>query len=97
MKKIILIAVLIMLIVGNLFAYVVSDINNYLNKDVLIAYKENGTAKAGFGKLIFIIQDEQDLTLDKIYSLVVILQNDYTLLVVKVNKINSINEIYNEL
>lgn len=92
MQKIIIAIILIMMIVSNLFAHTISDVNKFINKDVLVTYKECGIIKATRGRLIIILQDKQDLTLDRIYSIVVILQKDDTLLTIRTNKINSINE-----
>lgn len=66
---------------------------HYINKKVLITYTEFGANITDYGKVIAIIKDDKDFTIDKIYSLFVLYNYKAELKTIKISKIKYIKEI----
>lgn len=92
MKKIYLILFLCLLWT-NAWALTVSEVKPFVKKIALITYKEYGKLVSDCGRVIVLKEDEEDYTLDKMYSYVVIFTFRNTLETIRINKIVSITEI----
>jgi hypothetical protein len=77
----------------NVFAMNVSEVKDYVHKQVLITYKEDGILKADSGLFFTLLDDKEDYTFDKIYSYIVLYSYKNTLEVIKIKDIKTIEEI----
>ena len=64
--------VILLLLCTNSFALSLYEAKDYVNKNVVVIYKEAGNLQANYGKVIFVKEKQDDYTIDKIYSYLVI-------------------------
>jgi hypothetical protein len=63
-----LILVLFLSWITDAFAMDLSDVNQYTHKNSIITYKEDGRVVSNFGQILYVLDNKEDYTLDRIYN-----------------------------